>query len=234
MHTLYARLRDDLRGRILDGRLAPHDKLPSESELTEAHGVSRITVRQALGDLQREGLIVRVQGKGAYVAPPRTSQSLNRLQGLGEALAGQGRVHSKRLSIRQLRAPAAVAGPLDLPPRGQAWRLETLRYLDREPLAVSTSWFGPELGQRIARLDLSGRDFIELLETELRRPVAQAELEITAIPAPAKEARLLQMSEGDAALRVHRLLRDADGLPLQVESACYRGDRFSYRLNLTR
>jgi GntR family transcriptional regulator len=67
---LYARLRDELRTGILDGRLKPHAKLPSEAELTAAHGVSRITVRQALGELQKEGLIVRLQGKGAFCLAP--------------------------------------------------------------------------------------------------------------------------------------------------------------------
>ena len=67
---LYAQLRDHLRAAILGGRLRAHDKLPSESGLALQHGVSRITVRQALGALQNEGLITRLQGKGAYVSPP--------------------------------------------------------------------------------------------------------------------------------------------------------------------
>src|SRR6478609_5203827 len=80
--SLHAQLRDALRARILDGVLAPGAKLPSESELTAAHGVSRITVRQALGALQAEGLIVKLHGKGAFVSHSRAAQSLNRLQGL--------------------------------------------------------------------------------------------------------------------------------------------------------
>src|SRR5207237_10501943 len=102
---LYARLRDALRAQILDGHLGVGDRLPSESELSAAHGVSRITVRQALGDLQKAGLITRLQGKGAFVAPPHASQTLQRLQGLSEALASAGQtVHSKRRSFRRGRA----------------------------------------------------------------------------------------------------------------------------------
>src|SRR3982751_4546974 len=95
--SLHAQLRDALRSRILDGALKPGDKLPSEAELTAEHGVSRITVRQALGALQSEGLIVKLHGKGAFVSQPRAAQSLDRLQGLSEALApGHRALNSKR------------------------------------------------------------------------------------------------------------------------------------------
>jgi GntR family transcriptional regulator len=235
---LYARLRDELRTGILEGRLKPHEKLPSEAELTAAHGVSRITVRQALGELQKEGLIVRLQGKGAFVSHPShppASQSLNRLQGLGEALAGQGRaVHSRRLSSRQLRASAALAGQLQLPVGAPVTQLVMLRYVEREPLSVNTSHFPLALGERIARLDLSGRDLIGVLETELRLEVAQADLDIAAGPMPKREGRWLKVAEGEPALTVHRVLRDGAGQPLQVEDVVYRADAFSYRLSLTR
>jgi GntR family transcriptional regulator len=232
---LYARLRDQLRASILEGRLQPHDKLPSESELTAAHGVSRITVRQALGDLQKEGLIRRLQGKGAFVSHPHTSQSLNRLQGLGEALSGQGRsVHSKRLSMKRVKAPAALAAQLRLEDGAAAWQLMTLRYVEREPLSVNCSWFALPLGERIARLDLSGRDLIEVLEQDLGHKVAQAELDISAVAMPRREARMLKVAAGQPALRVHRVLCSALQAPLQVETAVYRADAFSYRLSVTR
>lgn len=232
---LYARLRDQLRAGILEGRLQPQQKLPSEAELSTEHGVSRITVRQALGDLQKEGLILRQQGKGAFVAQPRTSQSLNRLQGLREALAGQGQsVHSQRLSTRAMKPPAAIAAQLQLAPGSRAVRLTTLRYVAREALSVNVSWFAPALGERIARLDLSGRDLIEVLEQDIGEPVAQAHLDISAVAMPAREARWLKVAPGEPALRVHRLLCSVQELPLQVETAIYRADAFSYKLSLTR
>ncbi len=232
---LYAQLRDQLRASILEGRLLPHDKLPSEAELSAEHGISRITVRQALGDLQKEGLILRQQGKGAFVSPPHTSQSLNRLQGLGEALAMQGQsVHSRRLSMRSLKLPGSVAAQLRLAPGAVGMRLMTLRYVAREPLSVNVSWFAQALGERIARLDVSGRDLIEVLEKDIGEPVAQAHLEISAVAMPAREAKWLKVSPGEPALRVHRLLCSVQESPLQVETATYRADVFSYRLSLTR
>lgn len=235
--ALYARLRDELRARILDARLQPHDKLPSEAELTAEHGVSRITVRQALGELQKEGLIVRLQGKGAFVAHPghaQASQSLNRLQGLGEALQGQGAVHSRRLSFKVVRPDAAIRGALGLAAGDAACRLTMLRYLEREPLSVNTSHFPRAIGERIARLDITGRDLIAVLESDLRLVVSRADLDIAAAPMPEREGRWLKVDPGEPALKVRRVLRDGEGRALQVEEAVYRADAFSYRLSLTR
>ncbi len=233
--ALYARLRDALRADILEGRLKPHDKLPSESEMSAAHGVSRITVRQALGDLQKEGLILRLQGKGAFVSPARARQALDRLQGLGEALSGQGQaVHSKRLSLRSRKAPAEVAAQLQLAPGSEAVELQSLRYLEREPLSVNRSWFAPALGERVARIDVSGRDLIEVLEHDLGQKVELAHLDISACAMPAREARWLQVNEGEPALQVRRVVCGPGGAPLQLETAIYRADAFSYRLSLRR
>jgi GntR family transcriptional regulator len=232
---LYARLRDALRAEILDGRLGAGDRLPSESELSAAHGVSRITVRQALGDLQKAGLITRLQGKGAFVAPPHASQSLQRLQGLSEALASQGQtVHSKRLSLRKVRAPADVARQLALAGGAQVTQLVSLRYLDGAPLSVNVSHFAAALGERIARIDVSGRDLIDVLEHDLAQPVGEAQLEIRAQALSARDARWLKAVAGEPALRVDRLVLGRDGQPLQAESATYPADRFSYRLTLSR
>lgn len=232
---LYAQLRDAIRARILEGALSPGDRLPSESELSAVHGVSRITVRQALGDLQKAGLITRQQGRGAFVAPPRASPSLQRLQGLAEALAPDGRsVHSKRLSLRSMRAPAAVARKLGLAAGDPVTQLVSLRYLDRTPLSVNVSHFAAAVGDRMARIDVSGRDFIDVLENDLGRPVREARLEIRAGALSTREARWLGATAGAPALHVHRLVLGAGDVPLQVESATYPADRFSYRLTLAR
>ena len=233
--SLHARLRDALRGAILDGRLRAGDKLPSESELQAAHGVSRITVRHALAALQADGLIVKRHGKGAFVAPPRTSQSLHRLQGLHEALAGEAHaVSNRRLSWRRLAAPAAVAAQLQLATGSQVYRLQTLRYLDREPLSVNTSWLRPGLGEKLARVDFSRRDLIDIFEHEGGLRIARAELEIGAGTAQAADAGLLGIAPGAPVLEVLRIAYAGTDEPVHAERAVYRADTFRYRLSLQR
>jgi len=87
---MHAQIRETIRHRVLDGSYAPHSQMPSESQMMAAFGVSRITIRQALGDLQKEGLIFKVAGKGSFVAKPKAFQNLSRLQGFGEAMGPSG------------------------------------------------------------------------------------------------------------------------------------------------
>jgi len=107
---LYTQLKELLRERILDGTYAPHSRMPSESELGKAFDVSRITVRQALGDLQKEGLIFKIHGKGTFVAKPKAFQNVSTLQGLGESMTQMGYEVINRLrSLRHVPANALVA-----------------------------------------------------------------------------------------------------------------------------
>ncbi len=87
---LYEQIKDTLRARVLDGSYPPHSRMPSESELCAMYGVSRITVRQALGDLQKEGLVFRLHGKGTFVSKPKAFQNVASLQGFAEAMSSMG------------------------------------------------------------------------------------------------------------------------------------------------
>ena len=239
--TLHARLRDALRAQILDGRLRPGDQLPSESALQAAHGVSRITVRQALAALQADGLIVKRHGKGAFVSQAGASQRLERLQGLHEALAGEAapsgpahEVANHRLSWRELKAPADVAGLLGLRRGAPVYRLQTLRYLDRAPLSLNNSWLCPALGARLSRVDFSRRDLIDVFEHEGGLRIGRAELEIGAGLARTADARRLRIAAGAPVLEVQRIVHTDADEPVHVERAVYRADTFRYRLALQR
>jgi len=233
--SLHARLRDALRADILEGRLRPGDKLASESEMQAEHGVSRITVRQALAALQADGLIVKLHGKGAFVSHSKASQSLNRLQGLHEALGSEaGTVSNRRLAWRQVKATAAVAAQLQLRTGEPVYQLQTLRYLEREPLSVNTSWLRPALGEKLGRVDFSRRDLIEVFEHEGGLAIGRAELEIGAGVARPADAKLLQIEAGAPVLEVQRIVYSDAGEPVHAETAVYRADTFRYRLALAR
>ncbi len=235
LKPLYARLRDDLRARILEGRLRPLAQLPSESALTARHGVSRITVRQALADLQQEGLIVRVHGKGSFVSRPQVAQDVTRLQGLAEALARDGHeVRSRALSTRDVAATAAVAERLQVPVRTPVTELTTLRYLDRQPLSINVSYVDRALGDRLRKARHATRDFLAIYEQEFGLAIGHAEVEIDAQAAGAAVAKALKQKAGAPVLHVQRVLFTRDGRALHFESSRYRGDAFRYRLRIER
>lgn len=231
---MYSQIREIIRRQVLDGTYAPHSQVPSESQMMEAFGVSRITVRQALADLQREGLIFKVAGKGSFVAKPKAFQSLSRLQGFGEAMSPAGyETFSQVLSARRVKASELVARRLQVKPGSMVFEIQRLRHLNREPISVDVSYFRLPLGERLAREDLPARDIFVILENDYGMQLTHAELQIEAISADETLARQLRIAEASPLLRIERLTH-ADEQPVDFEFLYYRGDAFQYRLRIDR
>lgn len=232
---LYTQIKDILRDRILEGVYESHEQMPSESELMKAFKVSRVTVRQALGDLQKEGLIFKVQGKGSYVSKPKAFQNLARLQGFGEAMASMGyETYSRVIGDQITTAGTTVGARLNIPASESVVEIRRVRYLNREPISVDVSYLPQAIGERLLREDLAHRDIFLILENDYGVPLGQAELQIEAMLADEALARLLKVVEGAPVLRIERLTFTAEGKPLDFEYLYYRGDAFQYRLRIER
>ncbi len=232
---LHTQIREALRASILDGTYREHARLPSESGLMARYGVSRITVRHALAQLQREGLIFKVTGKGTFVSKPKALQDLSQLQGFGEAMRRLGReTFSQVLGHELLRADAELAARLALDAGDAVLELKRLRYLDRVPVSLDVSYFPASIGEQVLRADLAGRDVFSILENEIGIVLGAAEVSIEAALAEGEIAVHLGIAEGAPLLRIERLTTSADGRPIDFEYLCYRGDAMRYGLRLTR
>jgi GntR family transcriptional regulator len=191
-------------------------------------------VRQALGDLQKEGLIFKVAGKGSFVAKPKAFQNLSRLQGFGEAMGPSGyETYSQVLSLKQVPASEHVARRLLLESEQPVFEIQRLRYLNREPISVDVSYFPLAIGQRLAQEDLATRDIFVILENDLGHALTHADVQIDAILADETLARQLRATEGSPLLRIERLTY-AGEQPIDFEYLYYRGDAFQYRLRIDR
>ena len=232
---LYHQIREELRARILDRTYAPHGKLPSESELMGAFGVSRITVRQALRDLHKEGLIFSIQGKGCFVTKPKAVQELARLQGFGEAMAQHGHETASRvIFLEEVPARPAVATALRIEPGALVVELQRVRYLSRAPVSLDVSFFPLEIGRRLAHADLISRDVFAVLENDLGLRLRAADLTLEATTADAALSRHLAIAQGAAVLRIERLSYGDGERPVDFEYLYYAGDAHQYRLRIER
>ena len=233
--ALHARIRESLRSQILSGHYGQHDKLPSEKQLMESFGVSRITVRHALGALEQEGMIFRIAGKGCYVAKSKPAQTLTRLQGFAEAMHSQGYAACNRvLSLQTLPASETVALAFAVAVGAPMVELRRLRYLDNLPVSLDISYFTQELGLRLAREELASRDVFHILENDYGLPLGHADLSIEATLASAEEAQLLDVAPAAPLLALQRMTRGADGAGLELDFIRYRADRFRYQLRVER
>jgi GntR family transcriptional regulator len=232
---LYSQVRERLRERIADGTYEPQARLPAESEISSIFGVSRITVRQALSDLQKEGVIVKVPGKGTFVAKVRPSQDLTHLEGFGEAMSRKGhRIVNRVTGHALVAASATVAAQLRLQPGDLVSEIRRVRYLDREPVSFELTYLPTTVGERLRHENLAERDIFLILERDYAIPLGHADVQIGAINASFALASDLCIAPGTALLRIERLTWTADGQPLDFEYLYVRGEAFEYALRLPR
>jgi GntR family transcriptional regulator len=232
---LYSQLKELLRSRILDGTYAPHSRMPSESELGKTFDVSRITVRQALGDLQKEGLIFKIHGKGTFVAKPKAFQNVSTLQGLAESMTQMGyEVINRLISFKTLSASAVVAERLQLAEGSEVCEIKRVRLINREPVSLEVTYLPSAVGVKLEKADLVSRDIFLILENDCGIALGHAELAIDAVLADSDLTQALAVEEGSPIMRIERLTHTDDGTPLDFEYLYYRGDAFQYRLRIDR
>lgn len=232
---LHTQLREALRARILDGSYDAHSQMPSESELCGMFSVSRITVRQALGDLQKEGLIFKIHGKGTFVSKPKAFQNVTSLQGFAEAMSSMGyEIVNQLLSFQTLPAEGIVATRLQLAAPALVTEIRRIRLLNREPVSLEVTYLPSAIGEPLRKADLITRDIFLILENDSGIALGHADISIDAILADDDLAQALRIEEGAPVLRIERLTHDDQGRPIDYELLYFRGDAFQYRLRVDR
>lgn len=229
---------DQLRRRILetieDERLTPGQLLPGELRMCELYGVSRTVVRQALGQLEHDGVITRVKGKGTFVAQPKTAEGLaSGLAGLFDEVAARGgHVRSEILRLEREPASFDVAERLHLAPGAPVVALERLRFVDGEPWSLSATWMPEHVGHLVFEADLRERSLYRLLEEHGIR-ATHGVRSVEAALTDAREGSLLTIGPGKPVLRLRSSTFDVADRPVECFDALHRGDRTRFEFHLT-
>jgi GntR family transcriptional regulator len=223
-----------LRQQITAGAFAD-GLLPDEPTLGRQLGASRNAVREALGLLRAEGLIVRRQGVGTLVVMPKYGHGLDRLAGLAEALDGYGAVTNEvRAAHRVPAPPVAIAERLQLAAGEGAIYIERLRRSGGLPLSLDSTYLAMDIGERLLDCDLAGRDLFALIEETTGHRLGTSEVSVHAVIAGPDTASLLGIASGAAVFAIERLTRLDDGRPVDVESLHIRADRLTLHATLHR
>jgi GntR family transcriptional regulator len=230
---MYDQLRQLVIDTITREGLQPGDPLPGEHKLCESYGISRTVVRQALAQLEHEGLIERVKGKGTFVARPRTSESLvHTLVGLYDEVEQRGgHVRSEILRHERVKSNDDVAEALEIPSGSTVIVLERLRFVDGEPWSLSTTWMPEHTGALTLDQDLSNASLYRLLEKN-GVVATHGVRSVEATIASPEQAAQLGINAGAALLRLRSVSRDASERPLEHFIAYHRGDRSRFEFQL--
>src|SRR6476659_2185276 len=191
----YYQLKEIIRERIMTGEWAPGTLIPSERELCERYGISRMTARQSITELVNEGLLYREQGKGTYVGRPKIAQQLLRLTGFTEDMKARAqRPGAQVLSAEMWPADEMTAERLRVRIGQPVYRLRRLRLADSEPLALETSCITFIGCERLLDNDLERDSLYYLLDVAYDVPPLEAEQEFEADLAGDEEAVLLKIA----------------------------------------
>jgi GntR family transcriptional regulator len=216
------------------GWLHPGEQLPRERELAEALGVSLAPVRQAMGELTKEGYVDRTRGKGTFIRDRKLVEKIQILGSFHDSVSRPGlNVAVKVLSSEFTRPPHIVAAALGL--RSQdAWCLRRLALLEGDPLALLTAWLPPRYARGVSDLDLGDGSLYEALARVHGVEMTSADNVVEVDRAGLDQAELLSLAPGSPVLRVIGITRDQQDRPVEYSDVLYRPERFRFAIESRR
>lgn len=229
---LYHQVASILRQRIGDGEYGVGGKLPPEDDLAAEFSVSRATIRQAVGELVVEGLVVRKQGSGTFVQPPNPKVLQQRFRGsLADLIHESHLAKTRDMTLtHDERLPDHIAAALRLDDRRGSVVRRT-RMMGGEPFSYTVTHLPPDLGRMLTLRELRSSALMEIL-LERGVKLASATQAIRAQIADADLSARIDVGLGAAVLYVERLVNDEAGRAVQFVQSWYRGDRYEYTVNL--
>lgn len=217
--------RTEVRERLreLIDAVTPGDALPSERDLSARFGASRPTVRAAIEELAREGLLVRRHGRGTFTNPRKISQELS---AEGELPPAEGDWKSELLEFGTVPAEARIARSLGVDDGTPLVRALRRRLVNGEPMALEEIRVPRTVAPLLSREDFAAGSLYQRLRG--LHGVMPVEAVQTTEPAltDATESRLLSVPLHSAVLVFERTTRDASGRPIELARSVYRGDRY--------
>jgi len=231
---LYYQLKEIFRFWISSGKFNSDGRFPSESELQERFSVSRMTVRRALSELVNEGLLIREQGRGSFVVQPRVQDQLRRLTSFTEDMQLRGLPTKSKITDFQVVTDEAVAAKMEIPADEELIRLQRLRFVKKEPIAIQTAFIRHQFCPNLVEQGLVDGSLYKTLEERYGLRLGRAVQTIEAKPADEYEEKMLKVKIGQSVLGLERLTYLQDGQPIEYVRSTYRGDRYRFTVELQR
>lgn len=228
----YEQIAEYLRGLVI--RLEPGDRLPSDAELCERFGVSRMTARQAVQILVNDDLVVRRRGAGTFVSARRVPRLLGSPLSFTESMRRRGMQASSKLLVRKQIDPSdEERDALGLRRSERAYLLERLRLADNTPMAIERAVMPLGLIESLEG-DIETRSLHLAFEAAGHIP-SKALAEVTARRGTKRERDLLKLTSSSGVLLCEdRVIWDQDDMALEKTVTCYVADRYSFEALLYR
>lgn len=229
---LYLQLVDELEVAIRE-RMAPNDKLFSERELTQVYGVSRITVRLALQELEKRGLVYKKHGKGTYVSEiSDTAVDLSQSYSFTEQMKKIGKVpRTSILSFKLVKASDYIAQHLQLSQGEEVFEVERLRLADEVPMMLERTYVPTSLFPALTAIRMREKPLYEIFLEDYGQTIRLAEEEFYASIALDNEAKILGIPSNSPVLHLVRKTYNDKNRIIEFTFSIARADQFRYKIS---
>ena len=232
---LYLQISEILRNQIKAGAYSPGDLLPSEHDLLDRFPVSRNTAQRAIEDLVRDGLAIRIQGKGTYVPKSLVNFGLHRLTSFSEEMRFKGLEPSSKILKFEKEEPADdIARNLGLDPEDQVYNLVRIRYGDEHPMAIQNSFLPVKLCPGLEKYDFSQRSLFTVLEKDYQLHISWQSQNLKPCNARKEEANALKIEVGTPLLYLEGVAFLERDIPIEYKSIYYRSDLYDFSMRSIR
>ncbi len=236
---IYIQLRDFIKGTIDDKTLKPGVKIPSENELTSRLNISRMTVRQAVRELESEGYVKVKKGEGTFVEHVSKTQMLIKLDGFSKEMEKLGlKVHSDVLEVTIINSNKnyeSVYDGLGVSPTESIVMVKRRRYLENKPLALETSYLNYQIGKGLLEEKFSDIFSIyQYIEKNLKINLSRAEHIIEPGLADANIVELLKVKAGTPVLYMKGTTYSDKNVPVEYLEGTYIGDKYKLKIEITK
>jgi len=230
---LYSQLVSIVKRNISAGTLSTGDLLPSETELCKTFDISRSTVRQAIGALESDGLVVRKQGRGTFVAEPKVRRKTEMVYSFTSEISSMGMTPSSTLVEFEIITPTPdIEKVLELnTPETKVYKFTRIRNVNGEPLILETSFYPQYIYPRLTREMLETHSFYSLLY-EVGIVPSNAIDSYEAVTMNRKEAELLGCKSGACGFFIQRRTFAESGQVYEFTQSLMRADRAKLDIHL--
>jgi GntR family transcriptional regulator len=230
--ALYHQLKAILTQKITSGQWPVGHRLPTESELCNQYGVSRITVRRALAELEREGLIKRRQGVGTFISVPKIEQQLTSFYSLTEEFRKRGLNPRSAVEKLVIVVPSpTISRALELPEKEKVYYLKRLRFADEVLMAIEETYLPAKLFPGLTKEMLDTTALYDVMRNTYGIVAASAKETFGAVAVNEQEAVLFGLPPGHPALDLERYTYAGDQC-VEYTRGVVRGDKFRFEVRL--
>lgn len=224
---MYAQISEIIRDAIHSGELGEHERVWSEREIMEKFFVSRNTAQSSIDELVKEGLLIRIQGKGTFVSNWRVNIGLQSLVSFSEATRIKGKVPSSKILSFIIEEPSkSIAQQLNISTSVPVYKLERLRLADDLPMMHEVSYLSTALLPSLTRFDFSEESLFSVIEKEYQFQISWQKQVILPIISSDYESELLSVNPGVPLIQTEGITYLVDNTPIEVNRLIYRSDLY--------